>query len=353
MLIRGDRARQALLLAAAWVATVGSGCSIVDRRPTVPIDSAAGLYDSAKIEYKLDAGQLNLPLAVTRVEGQLVSYDQVPSNPRRDKSIGTLKIEYPHPDGRPGVARARLEISSTAPGASAAAATAGGTNSSWSKVANTLSPKRLWTSATSRQPKVDEAWELDIPRSHLDEAVTSLNRSGYFDTRQKGIEGVAVAARVDGKQLNKSWRQVPELNELMLMVRNQGRLVSYAREADSPASPNPPSSLAIYERYRQQDQLASAAVQTPSWQQAASPSGDPAAVPSGAPAVVPYFAQAAPGSGAVPQPDSLPWRHGSRPAPALPQPQPPASYPSTGFDAAPSAASPNLAQQPQWQGTPY
>jgi hypothetical protein len=331
---------------------------MTDRRPKVPIDSAAGLFDTAKIEYKLDAGQLNLPLAVTRVEGQLVSYDQVPSDPRRDSSIGTLKIEYPHPEGRQGYARARLEISSTAPNAGSAPTPASSekNDSTWSKVAHTMNPKRLWTAATERTAKVDEAWELDIPRARLDKAITSLNQAGYFDSKSKGIDGVAINAKVDGKQLNKSWQQVPDLNELMLEVRNQGRLVAYTRPAGDPATPNQPSSIAAYQHYAEQDREASLIANRAPVGQYAHAAEYGAAPPQSPPGVVPYFpSNPSPSAAPVAQQPSAPLRVGSRPPQTIPSMQPPKTYPATGFGSAPPAPAmqPNMAQQPQWQGTPY
>jgi len=381
--IQGGRARQAAWLALLGFVSVATGCAWGDHRPKVEMDSAAGLYDSARLEYKLDAGQLNLPLAVTRVEGQLVSYDQVPSTPTRDTSVGTLKIEYPHPEGRPGFARARLEITSKASGAAPATPES---TSSWSKVAKSMNPKRLWTSSAKTQ--IDETWEFDVPREQLDMAVASLNRAGYFDARQQGSDGVELEAVVDGKTVKKTWHQVPELNELMLSVRNQGRLVAYTRPAADRTSAATTANLAHYQHYEAQDRLAAQTAATPTWQ--AAPGANPApTLPSyaatpqtaGAPPVVPYYPESpamnpaptgvltaanTPSSAAtagnvspavgwqapptLPREDSVPWRAGSRPAPTMPELQPPGTYPATPYG---PAATPNVASQPAYPTTPY
>ena len=47
------------------------------------LDSQAGIYDKAQIRYELDAGKLNVPLSVAHIEGQLVSYEQMPTLPRQ------------------------------------------------------------------------------------------------------------------------------------------------------------------------------------------------------------------------------------------------------------------------------
>src|SRR4051812_19655544 len=65
------------------------------RKPT--LDSRAGLFETAALVYRLDAGRQTAPLSVTRVEGQHVSYDEVPSSPLADQSVGTLSVTYPHP----------------------------------------------------------------------------------------------------------------------------------------------------------------------------------------------------------------------------------------------------------------
>ncbi|HEY5311707.1 MAG TPA: hypothetical protein VIK18_04285, partial [Pirellulales bacterium] len=54
---------------------LASGCHFMDevRRPRV--DTAGGMYDKAAISYKLDASRLGEPMALARIEGQLVRYD--------------------------------------------------------------------------------------------------------------------------------------------------------------------------------------------------------------------------------------------------------------------------------------
>ena len=381
--IQGGRARHALLWACLGTVSIATGCALGDHRPKVEMDSAAGLYDSASLEYKLDAGQLNLPLAVTRVEGQLVSYDQVPSSPSRDTSVGTLKVQYPHPAGRKGYARARLEIVSKAPKTEAAPAET--TTSTWGKVSQTVNPKRLWASATSGSSKVDEVWEFDVPRAQLDNVVAGLNRSGYFDPRQKGSEGVAIVAVVDGKTVKKQWHQVAELNELMLSVRNQGRLVSYTGPANDHGMSQGAASLAVYEHYDAQDRQTAQTASAPAQSQLM-PSGPVANAyagqPAGAPPVVPYYpatqlanapgtqpsgatpgmtppaanVAAAPGwngAPALPREDSVPWRAGSRPAPTMPELQPPGTYPATAYGNTAPPATPSVARQPNYPVTNY
>jgi len=381
--IQGGRARHAMLLACLSTVSIVTGCAWGDHRPKVAMDSAAGLYDSASLEYKLDAGQLNLPLAVTRVEGQLVSYDQVPSSPGRDTSVGTLKVQYPHPAGRPGFARARLEITSkaTKPGATATAAT----SSSWSKAAQAVNPKRLWSKTSAGSAEVDEVWEFDVPRAQLDNVVASLNRTGYFDSRQQGSDGVEVVAKVDGKTVKKTWQQVPELNELMLSVRNQGRLVSYQRPAAEQIAGRGATNLAVYEQYDAQDRLAAqtAAGYVPNQVAQAGPVANAyVGQPAGAPPVVPYYPESqvagstpgmyppgtapatAPtsnvagtpgwnGTQGLPRQDSVPWRAGSRPAPTMPELQPPGTYPATAHGNAAPPATPNVARQPVYPATSY
>src|SRR5271168_1909979 len=93
---------------------LGSGCSWWNH-PRPQLDSMAGLYDRASIVYRLDASQLCEPLAVARIEGQLVAYQELPTAPVANSAVGTLTIKYPHPAGVPNCALAEVVIETRKP----------------------------------------------------------------------------------------------------------------------------------------------------------------------------------------------------------------------------------------------
>lgn len=219
------------------------GCSHV-RPHSVALDSAAGMFDSAKIVYHVDAGRLCEPLAMARIEGQAVSYEQKPTSPLPNYSTGKLTVEYPHPLGKPGYALARVEITSRTPPAVETE------KSSVMLLARELGNGLRKVVPESNPTDVSsETWTLDIPKPQFDHAVGQLNSTGYFTIAKHEAPGVEIQTRLDGKTLDKRWRQVPELDVLILRVRNAGQLVSYHR-ASGDAVRRPPelSTVASYRK---------------------------------------------------------------------------------------------------------
>ena len=74
-------------------------------------------WHRAAIVYHVDAGQLRLPLAVSKVEAQHVSYQESPCSPQPGNSTGTLIVKYPHPQAKPETALAEVVIDSRPSGA--------------------------------------------------------------------------------------------------------------------------------------------------------------------------------------------------------------------------------------------
>jgi hypothetical protein len=66
---------------------------------------------------------------------------------------------------------------------------------------------------------------MDIPQEELCQIINDLHTSGYFTPREKA-EGSQIEAQLDGVKSSKSWRQVSQLDALIVRVRTQGRLTS-------------------------------------------------------------------------------------------------------------------------------
>jgi hypothetical protein len=203
------------LLLTLWA----SGCHVLDevRRPRV--DSAGGMYDKATITYKLDASRLGEPMALARIEGQLVSYDPQPSSPEAGTALATLKIIYPHPDGLAGFAQAEVTVQSKLSKAMLKGA---------ANAPGTAAPK--WKVAGLKEDELDyEIWRCDLPKIELDRGIGSLTESGFFSVGPTSDAGVEVEARMDNVHRSKDWKQVGGLDAIMLRVRRTGQLVSYRR----------------------------------------------------------------------------------------------------------------------------
>lgn len=208
--------------------------------PAIPYDSAAALYEQAQLTYVVDASKLQVPISVAQIEGQHVSYQQVPSAIQQGRTLGRVEIEYPHPRGKSGYALARVTIESKF-----------ASEGEKPSVASRVPVVGQWIDPPTQ---VEEVWELDIPRSDLDRVVAQLNQVRYFDRDTKAPGPVSIEAKLDGRALNKSWERVPELDELMVAVRGHGHLVAYQRTpTTSMLAGPPPSSIAAYRAYAAED----------------------------------------------------------------------------------------------------
>lgn len=226
--------------------TISSGCATV-MPAEVARDAKAGFYDTASITYKIDAGQNGVPLSVVRIEGRLVSYDEVPVGAVADRCVGTLSIEYPHPRGRDGYALARVAIESR-DGLPAVGGNLVAGGLEWTQRLSVAAPWNWFASTRSTQaagsvssdragegPRIHETWELDIPKSELDAVVGSLDQAGFFDASAQTGSAVEVTARLNRSTVRKRYDSVPALDLVMQRVRGQGQLISYDRSLRMPA----------------------------------------------------------------------------------------------------------------------
>ncbi len=216
------------LLVLGVVSPLLASCASLPELPWAPVarDATAGFYDTARLEYKLDAGKLGQPLDVVRVDGRRVAYEQIASSPVADQSTGTLVIQYPHPAGRDGFARVTFAIDSQAS-------------------ETQVTPVSLNPFAAAKPPvppighyeEIHEVWAMDLPRSESDRYFKLLSAQNFYagDAPDKGSAQLAV--HINGRELRKNWEQLPELNELARRVRSQGQLVAYLRPAAAGGEP--------------------------------------------------------------------------------------------------------------------
>jgi hypothetical protein len=182
----------------------------------VPLDAAAGLYEKASLTYRVDAGQLSIPLALSRIEGQLVSYDEVASGPLPNHAIGTLEVRYPHSAGKPDMAEARVVI--------------------------------VYEGDQASKQKTREVWTLDLPKAELDRMYEALRAANFFKGQPIPTAGIEITARLNGREVHKRWQAVPDLDDLMQQVRRRGQLASYKR---APTLRDPAGLLSSVAAYRQ------------------------------------------------------------------------------------------------------
>ncbi len=205
------------------LATILSGCSLLPK-PKVPLDAATGFYQSASLSYRLDAGRLQQPLDVARIEGQGLRFEQVASSPLPDQSIGVLSITYPHPNGRAGFALARFTLDS--------GAAKSGAKSSWNPFAKTSDPK-----VTTSPGEIHEEWVLDVPSGESDQIFKLVCSESFFNNQHPGAIGTQLTVNINGRSVQKNWEQIAELNTLVQRVRRDGQLIAFTRPATAPGAP--------------------------------------------------------------------------------------------------------------------
>jgi hypothetical protein len=195
-------------------------CSSLPELPWAPVarDATAGFYDTARIEYRLDAGKLGQPLDVIRVDGRQVAYEQIASSPLAQQSIGTLVIQYPHPAGLSELARVTFALDSGPPSPPRAA--------SWNPL-NTGPPPAI----EGRHEEVHEVWAMNISRAESDRYFQLLSTQNFYHAEPIETGPADLTVTMNGRQLRKNWEQVPELNLLVQRVRRDGQLVGYLRPA--------------------------------------------------------------------------------------------------------------------------
>ncbi|HVC93326.1 MAG TPA: hypothetical protein VND64_06520 [Pirellulales bacterium] len=216
-------------LSAVLVLAPAAGCGSMQPH-TVRIDSTVGMYQMAKLTYRIDAGKLSEPVNVANITGKQVSYEQKPSGPYADRSVARLAIEYPHPGGKPGFALAEVVVEARKPPVT----TQGTKKSTWRRLADDM--HQILTQnglpGVKLADGIHEAWYLDLPRSDLDAVIGQLSQAGYFHLAGNPAPGVNVSCKIDGQQVNKQWGHVTALDELIERVRHEGQLASYTRPLD-------------------------------------------------------------------------------------------------------------------------
>jgi hypothetical protein len=192
-------------------------CASLPELPWAPParDASAGFYETARIEYRLDAGKLGQPIDAVRVDGRQVAYEPIASSPLAEQSIGTLVVQFPHPAGTPDRARVTFTLDSNRP----------------ESASDGANPLRAGTpvGVQPQHEEVHEVWAMDIPRAECDRYFQALSAQNFYQAPAVESGGAQLAVTINGRQLRKSWDQVAELNLLAQRVRCEGQLVGYLR----------------------------------------------------------------------------------------------------------------------------
>ena len=257
--------RERIALAARWTCLLAlaplTACSSMTRGPLVAIDKTAGSYSEVNLVYEVPFGKVGLGPVVPRYEGQVVSYQPLPTPPQGTRCGAKLEVDYPHPDGRKDVGRVQVTIrtartrggaatTTAAPAATGVAAPAGAAEPQGFSFTETMESIPVVGDMLVTGPKSEERWEWDAPKSEIDRLLTDLAYHGYFDRLDLPDMVADVDARVDGRRVARSWQRIPSFEAFMQAARQQGRLVAYKSSDESPV-PGVDGSTAVVALNRQ------------------------------------------------------------------------------------------------------
>jgi hypothetical protein len=214
-------AKQFLVLLAVFL---GAGCSLMPKlmhtAQVEPVSKSAPLAPSPegtiKLSYRTESSRLNLAANSNGI--QPVSFQQQSQSPVPDFTTTTLEIRYPHPAGIPDYAavtvlfEAQLEEPKKAISAS----------SVWNTIRGTTSE----TDTAQPTQAFREVWATDLPRWQLDSLIAKLRKENFFMRAKVMNTNSFLATEIDGDRFGKSYKQVSELDAMILRIRNEGRLLN-------------------------------------------------------------------------------------------------------------------------------
>ena len=173
-----------------------------------------------RLTYRVDAGQLGAPLAISCVRQQHVAYQEVPTSSLALRSIGVLDIQYPHPAGREGQALVGVVIQHQhGPDR--------GMPPGW------IQSVRRWVLRADEDllaganRDMHEAWALAVPRADVERILGQLQSAGFYGSAEQRRGHVRIISQIGSERVAKDWASVNAMDELMHRIRSQGQLISF------------------------------------------------------------------------------------------------------------------------------
>lgn len=185
------------------------GCSAL-QTPTTEISTTSPTTQSVSVVYRVEAAHSSRES--TEANGDA----------SKSKRAYVLSLKYPHSKCKPGYARVELVVES------AKAANANGESFS-RRFSNTLESV---LPGVRMGEGIDEAWTMDIRYKELEQLIGQLEQQEFFINSQPTPEGAAMlAAEIGGTTTARCWRSVPELDQMVRRVRDNGKLVAHTGQA--------------------------------------------------------------------------------------------------------------------------
>jgi hypothetical protein len=246
--------RGAVWLLALVLAAPAAGCKST---PALLGSSDAPITDYREVELTYDvSGQyrdipLDTPLVQTAsLESTGLAATGLQSTGAGPQSVGKplerwtsakLSIQFPHPEGKPDLARATLRLAGhlakPAASKSASASTSGNGSSATMSNLPELFGSETGEDLSLPSARDDEIWVLDFPKQQLDLLLADLRRAGFFENQTRIDPGTRLEVNLEGNRIAKAWTPEPRLDDFLARVHEEGRLSGFAARATAQQSP--------------------------------------------------------------------------------------------------------------------
>lgn len=177
-------------------------------------------YQNIEIEYQTHSSREAFQSKESN-QVQLINYNQEPveSSDPEQWTQSTLRIQYPHPEGKKGMVLATLTMSR----ASFKALHQLKSNENGESGHTKLKPV-----PKSKIPQIrEEIWKYEFPRSQLDLFLTDISKSGFFDEQTRPNGEAHLSIHIDKGVESKKWTQEPRLEDFIKRIYEKGWLDCY------------------------------------------------------------------------------------------------------------------------------
>lgn len=205
------------------------GCSTVKQREPAS-QPVAGASNTVRLVYRTESGRLNALAVAAQPPIQYVGYSPPRANPVPDFTLATLEIKHPHPAGGEDWALVTVVFESSGDRAAAA-----DLSSVWNKIAGL--PSDAQPDGVNGK-RFREVWTTDIPRWQLEGVIAKLRQENFYKRVKVFDAHALVATEIAGDRFAKDFKEIPELDTLILRIRGQGQLVGRTGPAAGTAPPS-------------------------------------------------------------------------------------------------------------------
>jgi hypothetical protein len=217
------------LICLLMLAGGASGCRSTGSRVRLS-ETGTPQYQRIHLEYDVDGSARDIPLEGVGLAQ--VGYER-PAPGDLHWTTAELSIDYPHPEGKAGMARATLRLSNRPKELPAPPVAE-------EKKSLTTRIKEIpeWFTGSEPAPETpakpaaldDEIWVLDFPQYQLDLLVLDLSRGGFFEAQQRNQPGTRLDISIDTGRTEKSWTPEPRLDAFVNRVHEEGRLSGFVAQ---------------------------------------------------------------------------------------------------------------------------